>query len=70
MSAVFQRFIENCLDGMRDDFVLPHLDDLLVFSGTFDEHIKHLRKVFRHLRSHCIKLNVICLNRKFVVFVP
>ena len=48
--TLFQRFIENCLDGMRDDFVLPYLDDFLVFSGTFDEHIEHLCKVFRHRR--------------------
>ena len=35
-----------------DDFVLVHLDDILVFSTTEHEHEHHLRLVFHKLREH------------------
>lgn len=54
--AHFQRFMENCLHDYRDDFALPYLDDILVYSGTFDEHLEHLRKIFKRLQSKGIKL--------------
>jgi len=54
--AWFQRFIEQCLEGYRDDFVVPYLDDLLVYSASFEDHIKHLQLVLQRLRKHGIKI--------------
>ena len=54
--ANFQRFMENCLGELRDDICIPYLDDVIVFSQSFEEHIEHLRKVLRGLKNHGVKL--------------
>ena len=48
----FQRFIENCLEGFRDEICLPYLDDVIVFSRTFNEHIEIVRTVLRSVCEH------------------
>ena len=37
----FQGFMEHCLDGLRDDLCIPHIDDIVVFSQTFEDHVDH-----------------------------
>ena len=53
--AGFQRFMEHCLEGIRDEFVTPYLDDLTVYSTTFEGHLNHLQQVFQRLRKSGIK---------------
>ena len=55
--ACFQRFIEHCMDGYRDRFTVPYLDDLLIYSATFEQHLEHLRLVLQRLKRHSIKVN-------------
>ena len=52
----FQRFMEHCLDGLRDDICMPYIDDIIVFSQTFEDHVDHIRKVLRRFREHGVKL--------------
>src|SRR6266540_3979750 len=49
--ATFQRLINYVLHDYLNDFVMVYLDDILVCSDTFDNHINHLRKVFIKLRE-------------------
>ena len=54
--AQFQRFMEGCLDDVRDKFAVPYLDDVLVFSKTFEEQVNHLQTVLQKLKSKGVKL--------------
>ena len=54
--ACFQRFMESCLGEYRDDFAIPYLDDLLVYSGNFEDHLKHVRLVLQRLKKYGIKI--------------
>ena len=54
--ANFQRFMERCLGDLRDKVAIPYLDDIIVFSRTFEAYGEHLREVLRKLRQHRVKL--------------
>ena len=62
----FQQFINQCLSGLRDSICIPHLDDILCYGKTFDEHLKNLRTVFRRLRQFGVKLKA----EKCILFKP
>lgn len=54
--ASFQRFMESCLGDLRDKICVPYLDDVIVFSSSFNDHIEHLRQVFQRLKEQGVKL--------------
>ena len=48
--------MENCLGDLRDDICIPYLDDVIVLSSNFEEHLINLRIVPKRLREHGVKL--------------
>ena len=49
--AAFQRLMDCVLAGLRGEQCLIYLDDIVVFSKTFQEHIVRLTNVFQALRQ-------------------
>lgn len=49
--ATFQRMINHVLRTYIDDFVIVYLDDILIFSKTFEEHEKHVHQVLQTLQD-------------------
>ena len=56
--ATFQRFMEHCLGDYRDNFAIPYLNDLLIFSKTFEEHLNHIKFVLQQLKKRGIKIKL------------
>uniref|UniRef100_H3B5S1 Gypsy retrotransposon integrase-like protein 1 n=1 Tax=Latimeria chalumnae TaxID=7897 RepID=H3B5S1_LATCH len=52
----FQRSMEGCLSGLRDYICQPYLDDDLVHSSDFEEHVKHVQTVLQRYQQHGVKL--------------
>jgi hypothetical protein len=43
--TTFMHVMNDVFRPFLDDFVIVYLDDILVFSGTWDEHVRHVKKV-------------------------
>lgn len=49
--ATFQHLADQVFDGMKWRDVLIYLDDIVVFSRTWEEHLEKLERVFKRLRE-------------------
>jgi transposase InsO family protein len=56
--ATFQRLMECVLAGLTGEQCLIYLDDIVVFSKTFEEHIARLTNVFQALRQADLTLKL------------
>ena len=56
--ATFQRMINGVMAEHLFECLLVYLDDLLIYSRTFEEHIRHLEKILERLCECGLKLNL------------
>jgi hypothetical protein len=54
----FQRLMDLVMAGLLWDCCLVYLDDVIVFSRTFDEHLKRLAAVFDRLSKFSLKIKM------------
>ncbi|KAK3703603.1 hypothetical protein QZH41_019157, partial [Actinostola sp. cb2023] len=54
--STFSRLMQRCLSDMVYVLLLVYLDDIVVYSGTFEEHLERLEKLFNRLREHGLTL--------------
>ena len=54
--ATFQRLMQRMLAGL-ESFCSVYIDDIIVFSGTEEEHVDHLRQIFERFRRFCLRLH-------------
>jgi RNase H-like domain found in reverse transcriptase/Reverse transcriptase (RNA-dependent DNA polymerase) len=62
--ATFQRLMDKVLVEYIGKSVVVYIDDIIIFSRTFEEHVVHVQLVFDKLRAAHLKLNI----RKCVFF--
>jgi hypothetical protein len=50
--AIFYTLMNDIFWEWLDDFVIVYIDDILIYSGSLEEHAEHLRKVFQRLKEN------------------
>ena len=55
--AIFSRLMVNLLAGLSFEEVVSYLDDILVYSRNFEDHMAALRRVFQRFREANLKLS-------------
>ena len=60
--AYFQELMTGILNDLN--FTIAYLDDIIIFSKTPQEHLSHIRKVFKKLRSAKLSMKMSKCNLK------
>jgi hypothetical protein len=55
-SSYIQRQTNLMLKDLRE-FVKVYMNDIIIFSKIFDEHLNHLRRIFQRLQNYNVTLN-------------
>ena len=56
--ATFQRLMQTTMSDFIFSFLLVYLDDLLVYSKTFEEHLQHLDRLLERIIKTGLKLRI------------
>ena len=63
--ATFCTLMNKIFHHFLDKLVVVYLDDIVIYNNTLEEHVDHLKEVFRLLRQ-----NELCVKREKCSFVP
>ena len=55
--ATFQRAMDIAVIEQKDKILVIYLDDITLFSKSYEEHVAHLMRVFKKCRRFGISLN-------------
>ena len=55
--ATYQRLMEDCLGDLHFEICMIFIDDLIIFSDTYEEHVRRLKTVFQRLQENGLKLS-------------
>ena len=50
--ATFQSLMNRIFNDCIDEFLVVYMDDLLIYSKSLEEHLKHLEKILQRLKEH------------------
>lgn len=56
--SMFQELMDNLFAGKHKEYVLPYLDDIIVFSNSLEEHRKHVEVVLHMIKRANISLKL------------
>lgn len=70
-AAVLSRLLDSVLGDVKFQYVYNYLDDVVVYSKTFEEHMVHLGEVFKRLKDAglTVKPSKINLVRREIAFL-
>lgn len=55
--ATFQRLVDEVLRG-AEDYAATYIDDIVIFSRSWEEHLQHLSDIFRRIQEAGLVINV------------
>jgi len=55
--AIFQNMVNLLLGGMKWVFAVGYIDDIIIFSDNWEDHVAHLRQLFDALRAANLQLS-------------
>ena len=69
--SIFQTLMNGIFADFVDDFMLIYLDDILIFSESEEEHLKHVEKVLERLKEQRLfaKMSKCEFNKESVEFL-
>jgi hypothetical protein len=56
--TTFMHLMNDVFMPFLDDFVIVYLDDILISSGTWDEHVRHVKKLLDILQRETLYVNL------------
>ena len=55
--TTFQRLMNTVLDGTLWKFTMDYIDDINIYSTSWEEHLKHVKEVLTRLRKAGLMIN-------------